>query len=241
MISSNIENDKTKVSQFYSQNYILKQTNGEEYLYLETNELTNGVFEVTILNEMKLFKIPKKWELKEDILNTFFRSDENTSHIEKQFHGKIIEKRYLFFARSVDLKHPKPAETTIRQLTDSDKKAFQDLKERTTKDDDEVSFVEMNHPVVFGCFYKDQLIAVSSNLNWGDDLCDIGILTDKQFRRMGYAQATVAALCNYNAKRGKINQYRCTDENFKSYKTAQSLGFKNWGLIYKIDSNRKQT
>ena len=187
---------------------------------------------------MKLFKIPKKWELKEDILNTFFRSNANTSHIDKQFQGKITEKRYLFFARSVDLKSPKSTETTIRQLTDSDKNAFQDLKERTTKADDEESFVEMDHPVVFGCFFKNQLVAVSSNLNWGDDLRDIGILTDKNYRKMGYGKATVATLCNYNAKQGKINQYRCTDQNVKSYKTAKSLGFENWGLIYTIDINR---
>jgi RimJ/RimL family protein N-acetyltransferase len=238
MITSNIENCKAKIGQFYLKNYIKKQKNGCDYYYLESSELKKGVFELTILNEMILFKTPKECELSEDILNTIFVSNLNTSHIEQQFQGNITEKRYLFFALSVDLKKPEAGEAIIRQLTDSDKKAFWDLKERTTKDDDEVSFVELDHPVVFGCFFKDQLVAVSSNLNWGDDLCDIGILTDKQFRRKGYGKATVAALCNYNAKHGKINQYRCTDENFKSYKTAQSLGFKNWGLIYTIDTNR---
>jgi len=241
MISSNIEDFKSKINLFYTQNHIKKQKDGQDYYYQESSEMADGIVELTLLNGMILFKLPKEFEIKTDILDKIIHSYHNSTDIEKQFEERITEKRYLFFARSVNLKHPKPAETTIRQLTDSDKKAFQDLKERTSKDDDEVSFVEMNHPVVFGCFYKDQLVAVSSNLNWGDDLCDIGILTDKRFRRMGYALATVAALCNYNAKRGKINQYRCTDENYKSYKTALSLGFKNWGLIYTIDSNRKQT
>jgi len=238
MISSNIENYKTKVHQYYTQNYVKKQKNRQDYYYQESTEVAKGVFELIILNEMILLKFPKGCELTEDILNSIFDSKLNTTHIEQQFQGKITEKRYLFFALSVHQKQSKSSETTIRQLTDSDKQAFEDLKEHNSKDDNEVSFVEMDHPVVFGCFFKDQLVAVSSNLNWGDDLCDIGILTDKRFRKMGYGKATVAALCNYNAKRGKINQYRCTDENVKSYKTAQSLGFNNWGLVYTIDTKK---
>jgi len=236
--TTNIEVYKTKVNQFYSQNHIKKQKDGQDYYYQKSSEMANGVVELTLLNEMILYKIPKEGELTSDILDVVFRSNHDTTHIDRQFHGKITEKRYLFFALSVNLERAETSETIIRQLTDSDRKAFQDFKKRTTKDDDEVSFVEMDHPAVFGCFFKNQLVAVSSNLNWGDDLRDIGILTDKNYRKMGYGKATVATLCNYNAKQGKINQYRCTDQNVKSYKTAKSLGFENWGLIYTIDINR---
>ena len=92
----------------------------------------------------------------------------------------------------------------------------------------------MDHPVIFGCYYDNKLVSVSSNLNWGEHLADIGILTDSDYRKKGFGKATVNALCGWNIEQGKINQYRCDAENLRSFRTAKRLGFEVTALVYRF-------
>ncbi len=147
----------------------------------------------------------------------------------------IKEKTYISYLIPEKFKYRKPNNCEIRKLNESDRESFNDFKKRSSKKDDAVSFVELDHPVIFGCFVDNKIISVSSNLFFGDYIADLGVLTDKNYRKMGYGKATVAKLCEHNIKSGKINQHRCTDNNIASFKVAKSLGFNLNGFCFEFN------
>ncbi|MCK4260448.1 MAG: GNAT family N-acetyltransferase [Halanaerobiales bacterium] len=113
----------------------------------------------------------------------------------------------------------------IRQLDKKDNQYLEILNGACTKRELEYAFVEIDHPVIFGCFYEDQLVAVASFIFWGDHIVDIGVLTHPEYRGKGLGKTVVGALCKWGIDNDKILQYRFEITNIGSGKIAESLGF----------------
>lgn len=146
----------------------------------------------------------------------------------------IKEKTYISYLIPEKLPFIEADNCEIRRMNDRDREAFNDFKKRVPKRDDAVSFVELDHPVIFGCFVDNKIVSASSNLFFGDYIADLGVLTDNTYRKKGYGKKTVAKLCEYNIQNGKINQHRCTDDNIASFRVAKSLGFNLNGICFEF-------
>jgi predicted GNAT family acetyltransferase len=116
-------------------------------------------------------------------------------------------------------------EFSIRQLSQKDAKYLDELKNNCSEEDLEEGDVDIDHSVVFGCFYGDKLVSVSSLIFWGDIIADIGVITHAEFRGIGLGKAVVSALCRWGIDNNRIMQYRAESENEGSWKIAKTLGF----------------
>lgn len=74
------------------------------------------------------------------------------------------------------------------------------------------------------------VVAASASINWQSArFAEIGIETNPQFRRQGYAKSVVAALNHYLLQAGKTVIYVVSAENQPSIQLAQATGFINTG------------
>jgi len=227
------KDDRQKIKRYWT-NELKKESlnNIETYIHL-SEEFEKDVVEITFFEDYKIVSIAKGIETVPTILWEIVGYDFQEKVLDDKLRN-VIEKNYITYLSPEEYEPISIKDAEIRLLSERDKEAFERLKKQTTPEDNENSFVEMDHPVVFGCLIGDRLVSVSSNLYWGDHIADIGILTDSSFRKRGFARATVGALCEYNIKNGKINQYRCVAENTGSYHTAKSVGFETIALVYRF-------
>ncbi|MDQ4077864.1 MAG: GNAT family N-acetyltransferase [Chloroflexota bacterium] len=129
---------------------------------------------------------------------------------------------YLYPA---DLPDVSPARAfTLRQLTVDDAAAMGALHEANTPEDVDEGYVEVTHPIAFGCFAGDQLVAAASGYERTGFL-DVGVLTHPAFRGQGLGTAVVGALCHWSIAQDLIAQYRCDAKNLASQRVAQALNF----------------
>jgi GNAT superfamily N-acetyltransferase len=114
---------------------------------------------------------------------------------------------------------------TLRQLTMDDAGRMQVLHDANPPEEVEAGYVEVDHPVAFGCLADDQLAAAASGFE-SRGFMDIGVLTMPAYRRLGLGRAAVGALCAWSIERGYLPQYRCDARNLASARLALSLGFR---------------
>jgi len=118
-----------------------------------------------------------------------------------------------------------PAPYLIRPLTLADAGALIMLKGFMTSEEVDEGYVEINHPITFGCFVGKQMVAAASGYE-RTGFMDIGVLTHSAFRRKRLGKAVVGALCAWAIENGYIAQYRHDVTNTGSAHVAQSLNFK---------------
>jgi len=210
----------------------LKIANSEVF-YGISEDLKEGFAQIYIFDNCRVIKY-RDINMENIALKKLFEAetDKMEEILIKNF--VIKEKTYISYLIPEKLKYEAVEDCEIRKLNKSDKESFFDFKKRVSKKDNAVSFVELDHPVIFGCFVDNKIVTSSSNLFFGDYIADIGVLTDSNYRKKGYGKATVANLCEYNIKTGKINQHRCTNDNIASFKVAKSLGFNLNGICFEF-------
>ncbi len=73
---------------------------------------------------------------------------------------------------------------------------------------------------------KDGVTAASASINWqSPTFAEIGVETNPQFRRQGYAKSVIAALNQYLLENGKTSIYVVSAENRASIELATACGF----------------
>lgn len=224
---------REKIKEFWIKGLKLKEVNGIKTYIKISKDIGENTCQIMFFKDFRILTIPAGIEeipvqLRKAVSQSFDEKklDETIKNIE--------EKRYIMYLSPEAYKLIEVEGAELKKLSESDRTAFNDLKARTSEKDNETSFVEMDHPVVFGCLFDNKLVAVSSNLNWGEYIADIGILTDSNYRKKGFGKATVNALCAWNIEQGKINQYRCEAENVNSFRIARNLGFELTALVYRF-------
>ena len=118
-----------------------------------------------------------------------------------------------------------------RKLTEEDSYKFMEFHKACPNKDKEQGMVSLVDPTVYGCYVKDKLVCVASLWYWGDNLCDIGVLTHPDYRSQGYAKSVCQLLMN-EVERNII--WRCDFNNKASYILATKLGFEVAGAIYNL-------
>lgn len=120
---------------------------------------------------------------------------------------------------------PLPAPYVLRPLTEADAGLMQALHDANPPEEVEAGFVEVDHPMAFGCLADGRLAAAASGFE-SDGFMDIGVLTHPAFRKRGLGRAVVAALCARSIELGYLPQYRCDANNLASVEVAHSLNFR---------------
>ena len=88
-------------------------------------------------------------------------------------------------------------------------------------------FVEIDHPVVFGCFEGDHLAAVASQFLFKEEgVAAAGVLTHTGFRRRGYGKSVASAVVDWALARNYLCEWSTWDGNPASMALAQRLGFR---------------
>lgn len=92
-------------------------------------------------------------------------------------------------------------------------------------------YVELDHPIVFGLYRDDRLMAVASHFLFEDfGIAAPGVLTHPDYRRRGYGTAVVSAAVAWALERGLIVEWSTDESNFGSLAIAHRLGFQLFAL-----------
>jgi hypothetical protein len=117
-----------------------------------------------------------------------------------------------------------PAGFCLRQLTTNDAEAMAVLRRANTTEDAERGDVQVTHPIAFGCFAGEQLVAAASGYELAGFM-DIGVLTHPDFRGLGLGKSVVGAICEWSAGTQWVIQYRHNEKNESSRRLAEKLSF----------------
>jgi len=167
----------------------------------------------------------------ERIMNSALREDET---LETSLSNLLRESFSLSKKTSIKYLNPSnyvpfdPAvEFAVRRINQGDRTAFYHFRNQCTREDLAEGFVELNHVAVFGAFYGEEIVAVSSIIEWGD-IADIGIITMPDFRELGLGKALGSRASEWGIINKKLIQYRHDVLNYGSLKVSRALGFKEY-------------
>jgi len=120
-----------------------------------------------------------------------------------------------------------------RVLTTTDSELLTEFKLQFNKDELEAGAVSIEDPLVIGAFDGTKLIGVSSTWEWENDLVDIGLIVDLNYRTHGIGTSVVSVLID-NVVNNKICIYRADYENVGSIRIAEKLGFERITKIHRL-------
>jgi predicted GNAT family acetyltransferase len=118
---------------------------------------------------------------------------------------------------------------TVRRLEDNDETHLKRLQQACTERDLELGDVQIDHPLVYGCFVGEDLASVASVIHQDNRIADIGVLTHPKYRQKGLGRLVVSALSQASIEEDLIPQYWTLKENLASLKLVTSLGFEQYG------------
>ncbi|XMB67725.1 GNAT family N-acetyltransferase [Mycoplasmatota bacterium zrk1] len=120
-----------------------------------------------------------------------------------------------------------------RLLDKSDSLMVSDFKDKCTKGDLDQGQVSIDDPLVMGTFKNDNLIGIASFWEWKNDLNDIGVLIDSNYRGMNVGPSLVSRLIK-EVINDKICIYRADYENIGSIRVAEKIGFRVVSKIHRL-------
>lgn len=113
----------------------------------------------------------------------------------------------------------------VRELTQDDKSKVAALHE--TLPEKMRWFVEIDHPIVFGCFEDETLVAVSSLFLFNTGrIAAAGVQTHAHYRQLGYGKMVVSAVVQWAIERNWTCEWSSWEENPASISLCTALGFK---------------
>jgi len=118
----------------------------------------------------------------------------------------------------------------VRQLGREDAALLEELNAACTPHDRRQGEVEIDHPVVVGCFDDGRLAAAASFIFYGEAVADVGVITHPEARGRGFGKAAVTGLSRWGLEHGRILQYRAAVSNPGSIHIAESLGYGLYAL-----------
>jgi GNAT superfamily N-acetyltransferase len=114
----------------------------------------------------------------------------------------------------------------VRELRETDANALEALNARLSEHDRDLGGVTLAHPTVVGIFDGARCIAAASFIYYGDDVADVGVITDPDYRSRGLGRVVVTELLG---KRGnRVVQYSTQEKNIASHKLVRSLGLERF-------------
>jgi GNAT superfamily N-acetyltransferase len=118
-----------------------------------------------------------------------------------------------------------PVSSEARLLAEQDEYAVEDLRAACDHDEWENSDVEAGRHPIFGCFIKDQLVAVAT-YRIEDGAAFPGLITHPHFRGRGFGKSTLSKATEHGLNNNLLMLYQTLLANQAAIAVAQSLGYK---------------
>lgn len=164
-----------------------------------------------------------------------------SADIQVELVGKHIEYDEivkLFYLYAGDFKPYHSNNFKVRQLTQADATALEQLKSACSKKDVDEGFVNVADELAFGAFDGEKMVACASMFDWRG-FADPGVLVHPDYRQRGLGKAVVSPICEWVLDKGRVMTYRCVTTNHGSSALAESLGFTHYFNIdyFKVIDN----
>ena len=189
-----------------SNNRILREKYGSEAYYFKMENLEFITYGVSVKEKVFSNNFKDNFEIKFD----------NEYALPLKSYNRSVNEKYEY-----------------RILTLNDSKLLSEFKQQFNKDELEAGEVSIEDPLVIGAFDGEKLIGVSSTWEWENDLVDIGLIVDLNYRGQGIGTSVVSVLID-NVINNKICIYRADYENVGSIKIAEKLGFERITKIHRF-------
>ncbi|KOF58149.1 MULTISPECIES: GNAT family N-acetyltransferase [Clostridium] len=138
-----------------------------------------------------------------------------------------VDINYIYYLSDSSLIHDIfDSRYLIRPLTFSDEKLFENFKHNCSKEDFQAVQIGLSAPLILGCFYNNDLVAVASLLYLKNTIADIKLITLPEYRKMGIGKLLLKSLCFNGLSQNKILQFKFSKDNIALKKIAELLGFK---------------
>lgn len=123
----------------------------------------------------------------------------------------------------------------VRELTESDRDAFEEFLGQCSPDDREEGDVDIGgeHELTMGLQVGDHIVAVASMFEWRG-FSDLGVLVSPRLRRQGTGKAVVSALCERLLDGPRVVVYRYSLDNLGSAGVARSLALAPLGTAESV-------
>jgi predicted GNAT family acetyltransferase len=110
----------------------------------------------------------------------------------------------------------------------TDNEALRRLFGSTDISDWERGGVEFDHPVIFGAFEGETLVAAASAVPWSARLDGVAVFTHPGHRRQGWARRVTRALCRHATVQGHAVQIAAPEGDAAAMGLARTLGFRDY-------------
>lgn len=141
---------------------------------------------------------------------------------------------YIYYLSESNLIHDIfDSKYLIRPLTFSDKELFENFKHTCSKEDFEKTKLELSAPLILGCFYNNDLVAIAGLLYLKNDIADIKLFTLEQYRKKGIGKLLSKSICLSGLSQNKILQFKFSKSDIALKKIAEILGFQ----LYVVEEN----
>lgn len=130
----------------------------------------------------------------------------------------------------------------IRQLSPDDQTLMDDLHNNI--EENMCWFVELNHPIVYGCFENNTLVAAASHFLFEEErIAAGGVLTHPNYRGKGYGKAVSSTIMQWALEHNWICEWSSWAGNPASIALSKALGFKQFSTDteYQINYKKKTT
>ena len=120
-------------------------------------------------------------------------------------------------------------QVTVRQLTSDDKPQLDALHQ--TLPENMRWFVEIDHPIIFGCFEGNTLASVASHFLFElGRVAAAGVQTHADYRQRGYGKAAVSAVAQWAIERDWTCEWSTWEGNPASMALCTALGFREYAV-----------
>ncbi|MEM7531744.1 MAG: GNAT family N-acetyltransferase [Chloroflexota bacterium] len=120
-------------------------------------------------------------------------------------------------------------QVVVRELNDDDKPQLEALHQ--TLPENMRWFVEIDHPIIFGCFEDDILASVASHFLFDvGRVAAAGVQTHTDYRQRGYGKAVVSAVAQWAIDHDWTCEWSTWEENPASMALCTALGFREYAV-----------
>ncbi|MDK2970810.1 MAG: hypothetical protein PWP23_565 [Candidatus Sumerlaeota bacterium] len=134
----------------------------------------------------------------------------------------------LFDAEAPQEEAPDSSVRPLNSKARADSEALRRLFGSTDIADWERGGVEFDHPVIFGAFESETLVAVASAVPWSARLEGVAVFTHPGHRRHGWGRRVTRALCRHVTAQGHAVQMAAPEGDTAALGLARALGFHDY-------------
>lgn len=136
---------------------------------------------------------------------------------------EIEDERYYFIDEDTDWNPIDKSDLKIKDLTEKDESKIRTLKKKCTQNELDLGQVNLNDLMPIGGYIGSKLVGVASILEINENIYDIGVIVDPEYRNNSIGSALATHLIGYSIVKKKVARYLTNVNNKSSVGIAEKL------------------